>query len=129
MIRPMPPAANIISSPLIPMMRRLRRLAIPWGGGREESKVERRGTRASKRRGLLAQSLEAVPSLDSRPSTLDRLDGSQPSTLNMSSVRFLLVACLCLTGCCVSKTLLSGNGNVPTGTVGGTTKKRLKAKR
>ena len=32
MIRPMLPAANIISSPLIPMMRRLHRLAIPWDG-------------------------------------------------------------------------------------------------
>ena len=31
-----------------------------------------------------------------------------------------LVICLMLTGCCVSKTLLSGNGNIPTGTVGGT---------
>ena len=32
----------------------------------------------------------------------------------------ILAACVALTGCCVSKTLLSGNGNIPTGTVGGT---------
>ena len=47
----------------------------------------------------------------------------------MKRIQFSVFLCLCLTECCVSKTLLSGNGNVPTGTVGGTTKKRLKAKR
>ena len=38
----------------------------------------------------------------------------------MNTIRLALVLCVFLTGCCVSKTLLSGNGNVPTGTVGGT---------
>jgi len=38
----------------------------------------------------------------------------------MNTIRFALVLCVFLTGCCISKTLLSGKGNVPTGTVGGT---------
>jgi len=32
----------------------------------------------------------------------------------------LLALCLFLTGCCTTKTVFSANGNIPTGTVGGT---------
>lgn len=36
------------------------------------------------------------------------------------AVLFFLIAALALSGCCVNKVVLSGNGNVESGTVGGT---------